>query len=229
MALRHGFRASHACALMAACAAAGCSSEAKAPPTRLLNGARATPPPVRMDAPSPQIMTAVSTIAARRAASRAPAGDCARIASGQPPTGPVVVRTGTVGMSVSFRTSSGRALYACDASAPTTAGRTSFCGSAYGRLEHGRLHDPRLDLAACRTAEGDGIGFAWVEPRPKAAYVAVRQNGYTEVYPVRSATAVRVTTLDVDPDASGATFELSEHAADGTLIRESTLKARVAG
>ena len=134
-----------------------------------------------------------------------------------------------MGMSVSFRTSSGHALFACDASAPTAAGRTSFCGGAYGRLEHGRLHDPRLDLAACRTAEGDVVGFAWIEPRPDAAYVAVRQDGYTEVYPVRTATPVRVTTLDVDTGASGATFELSEHAHDGALLRASTFQARVAG
>ena len=40
---------------------------------------------------------------------------------------------------------------------------------------------------------------------------------------------VRVTTLDADPDASRATFELSEHAADGTLLRASTLEPRVAG
>ena len=132
-------------------------------------------------------------------------------------------------MSVSFRTSSGHALFACDASTPTTTGRTSFCGYAYGRLEHGRMRDPRLDLAECRTAEGDVVGFAWVEPRRDAAYVAVRQNGYTEVYPVRMAAPVRVTTLDVDPDASRATFELSEHAADGTLLRASTLEPRVAG
>ena len=132
-------------------------------------------------------------------------------------------------MSVSFRTSSGHALFACDASASTAVGRTAFCGNAYGRLEHGRLRDPRLDLAACRTAGGDSVGFAWVEPRPDAAYVAVRQKGFMEVYPVRRATPVRVTTLDVDPDASGATFELSEHARDGTLLRTSTLQARVAG
>ena len=139
------------------------------------------------------------------------------------PSGPLVVRIGVRGMSVTFPTAAGRALVACDG------GRAEWCGRAYGRLEHGRLHDPRLDLA-CMTAAGDPLAFGWFEPGRGTAYVAVRQPGYVEAYRVAGAVPVRIsTTTGISARNSSATFDVSEHSRRGALLRRSTFVARVAG
>ncbi len=91
------------------------------------------------------------------------------------------------------------------------------------------LDDPRLDLA-CLTASGGPIAFAWVEPAARTRYVAVRQLGFVEVYPVTANLPVRVTTTTgIDLGASGSVFEVSEHDRSGRLVRAYTLEARVAG
>jgi len=208
---------------------AACSSESDRPPAQLVDGTKSKAPRVHLEAPSPQILTDVVAIEATEAPAGTAAGKCLRAAREHDAQGPVVVRTGAAGVSVTFRTASGRALVACDASRAVRAEDRSWCGRAYGRLERGHLLDPRLDVAGCRTSTGDTIAFAWFTPRPDAAYVAVRQKGYTEVYPVARRLPVRVTTGDIAPDHSGATFEISEHAASGALLRRSTLEARVAG
>jgi hypothetical protein len=92
------------------------------------------------------------------------------------------------------------------------------------------LRDPRLDLAGCTTAEGDPVAFAWIEPSRDASFVAVRQRGYVEVYPVAGRLPVRVaTTSGISLAESRATFEVSEHDATGALLRRSSVEARVAG
>ena len=74
------------------------------------------------------------------------------------------------------------------------------------------------------------MGFAWIEPGPGAKYVVVQQQGYAEVYEVGGGLPVRVTTTsDVEIEGSRATFELSEHYADGRAIRRYRVDARVAG
>jgi hypothetical protein len=186
-------------------------------------------PTVRLDAPTPQILTGVESVRAKEAPAGAAAGECLRSVQEHEATGPVVVRTGVSGLSAAFRTASGRALVACDGSHAIQAGDTSWCGRAYGRLEGGRLLDARLDLAGCRTATGDTIAFAWYAAGRSTSYVAVRQDRYTEVYPVAGRLPVRITTGDIAPDRSGATFEISEHAAGGALLRSSTIEVRVAG
>ena len=106
----------------------------------------------------------------------------------------------------------------------------SFCGRAYARLEAGRLPDPRLDLAGCATTTGDTVAFAWFEPGPHTSFVAVRQRGYVEVYPVVAHVPVRIsTTANISTQESRATFEVSEHDASGALLRSSILEARAAG
>ena len=207
----------------------GCSSESDSPPEQLVDGTRSKAPPVRLDAPNPQILTGVVSIEAKDALAGTAAGECLRAAREHAATGPVVVRTGAAGISVTFRTASGRTLVACDASRAVRADDKSWCGRAYGRLEMGRLLDPRLDLAGCTTSSGDTIAFAWFTPGTDTAYLAVRQKGYAEVYPVARGFPVRITTGDIGPDRSGATFEISEHAPTGELLRSSTLHARVAG
>ncbi len=105
----------------------------------------------------------------------------------------------------------------------------SWCGRAYGRLVRSRLQDPRLDLA-CTTLSGGPLAFAWFEPGRHTAYVAVRQPGYVEVYPVAGRAPIRITTTTgISVAGSSATFEISEHDRGGALLRSSTLEARIAG
>jgi hypothetical protein len=103
-----------------------------------------------------------------------------------------------------------------------------WCGRAYGRLRHGRLADPRLDLA-CTTARGETVAFAWIQASPTARYLVVRHPTYAESYLVRGDLPVRIVGSDVDVTRSSAAFDVSEHAANGRLVRRFRLRARVAG
>jgi hypothetical protein len=104
---------------------------------------------------------------------------CAERAAGVRLLGPIVIRVGVSGESVTFRSRSGH-LYGCDNSeGPREAGRTA-CGVAFGQRSDGRLEDPRLNVGACTTEDGAPLGFAWVDRRG-ARYVAVEQDGYFEV------------------------------------------------
>lgn len=199
----------------------GCSREDR-PPPRLVDGSRARAPNVRLDAPRPQIRTKLSIVRPRQAQVGGLPRRCLDSAREHAPRGAVVVRVGASGSSVTFRTS-GRALVACDSDGAGT------CGRAYGRVERGRLLDPRLDLA-CTAASEAPLAFAWFEPNSETAYVAVRQPGYTEVYRVTGHAPVRIsTTTGISIRESSATFDVSEHDATGALLRRSTIVARVAG
>jgi len=59
---------------------AGCSSESGRPPGQLVDGTDSTAPPVRLDAPTPQILTHVTTIEAKQALAGTTAGECLRSA-----------------------------------------------------------------------------------------------------------------------------------------------------
>ena len=125
---------------------------------------------------------------------RSLAGRCVAESHDHPSGSAVVVRVGTTGESVSFRTASGRALVGCDGAAGGKDAARSLCGRAYARLESGRLPDPRLDLAGCVTATGDTVAFAWLAPGPHTSFVAVRQQGYVEIYPVVARVPVRISS-----------------------------------
>ena len=71
--------------------------------------------------------------------------------------------------SVTVGTVSHRSLYACDGRPAHGSGTAHWCGTAYGRLEHGRLLDPRLDLSACTDAGGRPLAFAWMEAQRRRA------------------------------------------------------------
>lgn len=209
--------------LVALVAGIGACSGERHPPAELVDGTRATPPSVTLDAPTPQILTKVSIVQPPRQRAGTAAGRCLAAGRDHAPSGRLVVRIGVSGMSVTFPTAAGRALVACDG------GRAEWCGRAYGRLEHGRLHDPRLDLA-CMSAAGAPLAFAWFAPGRGAAYVAVRQPGYVEAYRVAGAAPVRInTTSGISATNSSATFVVSEHGSRGALLRRSTFVARVAG
>jgi hypothetical protein len=130
---------------------------------------------------------------------------------------------------VTFRDASGRWLLGCDDSTGPRENERRWCGGAAGRLYDGRLRDPRVDIL-CTTADGARVGFAWLHPSPNARYVVVEQAGYAEVYEVAGDIPVRIATASgVIVQGSRARFALSEHAGDGSLLREHELDAGVAG
>jgi hypothetical protein len=175
----------------------------------------------------PTVLTTVEVRSARLARGGSPIERCLR--TGGDPLGPIVVRVGASGESVTFSDRSRLGLQACDSGAGLQEDDRPWCGSAFGQLHDGRLRDPRLDLGGCETADGQPVGFAWVEPNPGAAYVAVRQPGYAEVYELAGRLPIRVTTSAVDLETSSALFDVSEHTADGGLLRRYELETRVAG
>jgi hypothetical protein len=139
-----------------------------------------------------------------------------------------VVRTGVSTENVTFLEAGGQALLGCSNSpGPREKGR--WCGSSFAQLRTGALTDPRLDVG-CRTRDGTPIGFVWIQPGEGTQFVAVAQPGYTEVYEVAGELPIRIATVGgVDVEMSSATFEVSEHDAEGRLLREQTLEAFVAG
>jgi hypothetical protein len=143
--------------------------------------------------------------------------------------GPVATRTGVDAVSVTVEDASGAAVLGCvDSLGPRDENRR-WCGTVYGKLAAGRLADPRLD-SLCVTRDGEPIASAWVEAAADARYVAVSQAGYAEAYETTAGLPVRITsTRDVDTSRARATFEVSEHDADGGLLRRYRLEAYVAG
>jgi hypothetical protein len=200
-------------------------------PTQLADGAPARASPVVLEGVSQKaIATDLDVVPLARVSPRSALARCLSRLSTDAPVTTIVVRKGVLGRSVTVGTVSHRSLYGCDGSPAHGSGAAHWCGTAYGRLERGRLLDPRLDLSACTDAGGRPLAFAWIEVREDARYVAVRQPGYTEVYPVRGRIPVRIaTTAGVDLEGSRASFEISEHDARGQLLRAYELEASVAG
>jgi hypothetical protein len=146
------------------------------------------------------------------------------------PIGDVVVRVGVNGRSITVGAASSRTLYACDGGAEREVREEPWCGGAFARLERGRLLDPRLDLTGCTSPSGRPLAFVWLEPGQDVRYVAVRQPGYLEVYAMKGRLPMRIaTTTGIDIEGSRASFELSEHDAEGRLLRAYDLDVRVAG
>lgn len=141
--------------------------------------------------------------------------------------GSAVVRVGVNSESVTFREVGGRALHGCSRSSGPLEDGASWCGGASGRLHAGRLNDPRLSIV-CTTSTGKPVGSAWIEVSERTRYVTVRQPGYVEVYEVAGGVPVRVATVS-EVEGSGATFDLSEHDAEGRLLRRDRVEAFVAG
>jgi len=208
--------------------AAGCR-QGDDVPQRLVNGAPARASPVPLaGVDRTTVLSEVRVVAAGRVGRGSAVERCLR-AAGEDPAGNVVVRTGVNGASVTFRVASGRALYACDGSTGARGHGGRWCGRAFGRLVRGKLRDPRLDLAGCTASAGDTIAFAWIEPGRRARYLALRQPGYVEVYPVTQRLPVRIATVTgIDIGASRASFEVTEHDGGGARLREYELDARVA-
>ena len=139
-------------------------------------------------------------------------------------------RTGTVGGSVSFVSPGGAWLYTCDGTGVRADGASQpWCGESVGRLVHGRLRDPRLDIL-CRDRKRRIVAFAWVSPRRPVRWIALDQGSYTELYEVGGGLPVRVSSRRfVDSGRSRARFEVTQYDRAGHELVRSTLEARVAG
>jgi hypothetical protein len=215
-------------ALPWALAVTACRDDA---PTQLANGAPARASPVVLErVGEPTVETEVEVVPLAAVSPRSVLARCLGRLTTDAPITKIVVRTGVFGRSVTVGTESRRAFYACDGRSAHGSDTALWCGTAYGRLERGRLLDPRLDLSACTGSTDGTLAFAWAEPRNDARYVAVRQPGYVEVYPVQGRFPVRIaTTTGIDVAGSRASFEVSEHDARGAVLRGYELEASVAG
>jgi len=142
----------------------------------------------------------------------------------------VVERIGVFGESLTFADDAGKTLYSCDGGTdPTGERRPPWCGGSSGRLLHGRLLDPRLDIL-CRDREGRPLAYVWVEPVQGAHWIGVDQGGYTEVYEVLAGLPVRVATLrGIQLGRSRASFAVTQFDATGKELVGGTLEAAVAG
>ena len=204
----------------------GCTRDSTAAPSTLIDGSPARPPPVVLEGvEGRRVATRVRVVAAGSRDGRSLRASCV---PGAAPDGPIVERTGVAGVSVTFFDPGRHGVHACDATDVGRSRAERWCAHAFGRLSGARLRDPRLTIT-CRGAEGDLVGFAWVQPSTTAAYVVVQQPGYAEVYPASESMPVRVATTDVDLASSHATFAISEHAMDGRRLRSYDLEAQVAG
>jgi hypothetical protein len=200
-------------------------------PRTLMDDSPAAESPVDLEGiESPTVSTSVTVTRAAEVNAGSTAAYCLQQGWDDRPFGPIVVRVGVSGESVTFRNRSRRGLYGCDNSEGPREENRRWCGSAFGQLDGGHLRDPRLDMGSCTTRDGGLLGFAWIEPSRGARYVVVQEPTYAEVYEVAGGSPVRVTTTrDVEIEGSRAAFDISEHESDGELIRRYRLEARVAG
>ena len=195
-----------------------------------MDGTPAKTPPVELEGVSPPaVLTTVQVLGSEAVRAASASGSCRTATVGSsPPRSAFVERVGVASSSVTFATVSG--LHGCDDSSGARENARRWCGTAFGNVSQGRLQDPRLDIAGCRTAEGDPVGFAWIQPSPNTRYLAVEQDGYVEVYEPAGSLAVRIaTTSGVEVGGSRATFRLSEHDAAGNRLRDYELVAAAAG
>lgn len=198
-------------------------------PRLLVDGSLARAASIRFEgADEPVLQTRLRLVTARSARPGSRLGDCLRGGWSTLPEGPVVHRIGVDGESATFSDRSRRELMGCDG-APGIVERR-WCGHVHGRLARGRLRDPRLDLGGCKNEDGDRIAFVWITPGPRARYVVVDRDGFSESYTVAARLPIRVSATErVDSARSSAVVEASEHTADGDLLRKHEVNARVAG
>jgi hypothetical protein len=202
---------------------AGCAGGHEAP-SRLLDGTR----PERVPAVLDGIDGAVMTKLRAAAPSSAEAAACGRRFH-EHARPPIAERVGVDGRSLTFAT--GTRVFACDAAAAAREGAAARCGGSEGRREAGALTDARLDLANCTNADGDTVGFVWVQPKTGAAFVAVNRDGWTEVYPVGDGgLPVRVATAEgIDAGGSALAVTVTQYATDGRILGKEELQAQAAG
>jgi hypothetical protein len=194
-----------------------------------MDGSVAEPLPIDLEGVSgPGVLTRVRVVRVGAVRAGSLAADCLRgPARDARPAGHIVERIGVDSETVTLRDPS--SLSGCDNSPGVREENRRWCGSSFGRLYGGRLRDPRVDIAGCRTADGTPLGLAWIEPGRDARYVVIGHTGYAEVYAVAGALPVRIATIDVHVEGSRASFAISEHDSQGRLLRRYELDAFPAG
>jgi hypothetical protein len=217
--------------LLAASVLAACAGDERRAPATLMDASPSREVPIELEnVAAPAVLTTVRVVDVGDIEPGSRSASCVRQDWDSRPAGQIVERTGVASETVTFRDGSGLAVYGCDNSAGPREEERSWCGTAFGRLHDGRLRDPRLDMGGCTTEDGELVGFVWVEPRRDARYVVVEQPGYAEVYEAAGGLPIRVgTTSGVQIERSRASFDLSEHAVGGELLRKYRLEAAVAG
>jgi hypothetical protein len=208
----------------------GCAGHSDVAVPSLLDRSSADALPVALEGVDDvAVLTSISVVPITSIEPDSAAGLCLHEYAPREATGSAVVRVGVISESVTFREASGVAILGCSNSPGPREGDRRWCGGAYGQLYSGRLRDPRLSIV-CATTSGTPVAFAWVEPDDDVRYVAVEQPEYTEVYEVAGGLPVRIFTVSgVDVENASATFDISEHDAEGRRLRDYELKAFVAG
>jgi hypothetical protein len=202
--------------------AAGCHG-GDGRPSRLLDGR----PAARFDPVDAGVITSGRVLGVDgRANGCLAAADRADVAA----DAPAVERIGVDSQSLTFANRDGSVVYACDGGIDPAGERgPPWCHTVLGRLENGRLLDPRLDVI-CRDRRGAPLGYVFVDPVPGARWIGVRQDGYIELYEVLAALPVRVaTTRGVDLEGDRATLAVSQYDAEGRELIRGELEAAVAG
>lgn len=207
----------------AAVMSAGCGSSH--PPVKLADGSSGRPIPTALERLGKTAVFA-SERAVRVQALDARERSCVRLSAGRAlaPDQLLVKRVDHLGASVTFRPRGGPFVFGCTSSGPSD----GWCGHVVGEIRHGHLFDPRLDIA-CRTAAGDPIGSAWIDPVAQARWIVVRDHGVIQIYPTAASLPVRVTTLSVDIPTATAVFRVEQYDRQGTRVSEATLRTAVAG
>jgi hypothetical protein len=212
-----------AIALAAVVLAGGCRhGEKSATPERLLYGEAA-----QTFAPVPGSVVAAGRVLdastlGRRFASCTPGADANSAV--------VVERVGVFSESLSFTNKRRTTLYSCDGGDdPSRERAPPWCGRSVGRLLHGRLVDPRLDIL-CRERNGRPLAYLWIDPVRQAHWIAVDQGAYSELYEVLAELPVRVATdRGIQLGQARARLDVTQYDADGKALLRGIVEATVAG
>jgi hypothetical protein len=142
----------------------------------------------------------------------------------------VVERVGVDAESLTFATSDGTGVYACDGGVdPAGERRLPWCGMVFGERGDGRLLDPRLDVT-CRDRQGEALAYAFVEPVAGAHWIGVQQDGYVELYEVLAGLPVRIaSSRGISLRDSRAKLAIAEYDPAGRELIRGELEAAVAG
>jgi hypothetical protein len=219
-----GAAASFLVSLAACSLASGCGSGRQAP-TRLVDGSK--PPAVA--AALAGVEHPLGTRLSLRRLSTLPQAlrrSCAALPRSRAGADPLVaIRTSRLGSSLSVVAAAGRIAYACDGLGAAQSRR--WCGATTGKIVHGRLLDPRLDL--CSSGRGI-VAFAWLQPLPGARWIVVRDGDFSDVYERGGAIPMRVAIgHDVDLSRASARFRVSQYGYAGRLLASSAVEVAVAG
>jgi hypothetical protein len=139
---------------------------------------------------------------------------------------PAAFRLTRLGSSLSVLDRARGAVYGCDGLPPPRS--TRWCGATVGRLAHGRLLDPRLDL--CGGGRHARLAFAWLQPLPRARWLVVRDGRLGDVYEARGRVPVRIVVgRGIDLARASARLRVRQYDQLGGRLAESDLEARVSG